>query len=69
LGFSGFTLSTRRIVSSNGIGDVVKSAYALAVLEPYLSDSAPEPNRRSQKPSFEDMVSKAQQSVVLILCY
>jgi hypothetical protein len=47
----------------------VKSAYALALLEPYLGDSAPKPNQASQKPSFEDMVSTAQQSVVLILCY
>jgi S1-C subfamily serine protease len=47
----------------------VKSAYALALLEPYLGDNAPEPNRSTQKPSFEDMVSKAQQSVVLILVY
>jgi S1-C subfamily serine protease len=47
----------------------VKSAYALALLEPYLGDNAPEPNQPSRKPGFEDMVSKAQQSVVLILCY
>jgi serine protease Do len=47
----------------------VKSAYALALLEPYLGDSAPEPNQPNRKPSFEDLVSKAQQSVVLILCY
>jgi len=47
----------------------VKSAYALALLEPYLCDNAPEPNQPSQKPSFEDMVAKAQQSVVLILVY
>lgn len=69
MGFSGFTLSTQRIVSSNGIGDAVKSAYALALREPYLGDSAPAPTQPTQKPSFEDMVSKAQQSVVLILCY
>jgi S1-C subfamily serine protease len=47
----------------------VKSAYALALLEPYLGDKAPEPNQSNHKPSFEDMISKAQQSVVLILCY
>ena len=47
----------------------VKSAYALALLEPYLGDSASEPNQSSLKPSFEDMVAKAQQSVVLILVY
>ena len=47
----------------------VKSAYALALLEPYLDTSAPEPSPASQKQSFEDMVAKAQQSVVLILVY
>ena len=47
----------------------VKSAYALALLEPYLESGAPEPNPAGQKQSFEDMVAKAQQSVVLILVY
>ena len=47
----------------------VKSAYALALLEPYLDSSAPELNAPGRKPSFEDMVAKAQQSVVLILVY
>jgi len=47
----------------------VKSAYALALLEPYLDSSAAGPNQANQKPSFEDMVAKAQQSVVLILVY
>jgi hypothetical protein len=47
----------------------VKSAYALALLEPYLGSDPPEPNQTSTKPRFEDMVAKAQQSVVLILVY
>jgi S1-C subfamily serine protease len=47
----------------------VKSAYALALLEPYLDSSAGAPNPSGQKKSFEDMVAKAQQSVVLILVY
>jgi S1-C subfamily serine protease len=47
----------------------VKSAYALALLEPYLDASEPEPIPPGQKQSFEDMVAKAQQSVVLILAY
>jgi S1-C subfamily serine protease len=47
----------------------VKSAYALALLEPYLGGDPPEPNQSSTKPRFEDMVAKAQQSVVLILVY
>ena len=58
------------------IGDVpqnvnyaVKSAYALALLEPYLADITPELKLANTKPSFEDMVFNAQQSVVLILCY
>ncbi len=51
------------------VGYAVKSAYALALLEPYLDSGAPEPNQPKQKPSFEDMVAKSQQSVVLILVY
>jgi S1-C subfamily serine protease len=47
----------------------VKSAYALALLEPYLGNDPLEPNQTSTKPRFEDMVAKAQQSVVLILVY
>jgi hypothetical protein len=47
----------------------VKSSYALALLEPYLGSEAPEPNQAAAKPRFEDMVAKAQQSVVLILVY
>jgi TPR repeat protein len=47
----------------------VKSAYALALLEPYLGSDPPEANQSSAKPRFEDMVAKAQQSVVLILAY
>jgi TPR repeat protein len=45
----------------------VKSAYALPLLEQYLGANAPEPS--TQKRPFEDMVAKAQQSVVLILVY
>jgi TPR repeat protein len=47
----------------------VKSAYALALLEPYLGDGAPEPATKSTQASIEDMVAKAQQSVVLVLAY
>jgi hypothetical protein len=49
------------------VGYAVKGAYALALLEPYLDASAPEPS--NQKRSLEDMVAKAQQSVVLVLAY
>ena len=47
----------------------VKSAYALALLEPYLDSNAPEPNQATSSPRLEDMAAKAQQSVVLILVY
>jgi serine protease Do len=47
----------------------VKSTYALALLDPYLNSSAPEPNQPLQEKRFEDMVARAQQSVVLILIY
>lgn len=51
------------------VGYAVKSAYALALLEPYLDSRAPAQNPPGGKASFEDMVAKAQQSVVLILVY
>ena len=47
----------------------VKSTYALALLEPYLDGSPPEPNQFAAKPRFEHMIAKTQQSVVLILVY
>ena len=47
----------------------VKSAYALALLEPYLNSDAPEPSQTTSSPRLEDMAAKAQQSVVLILVY
>ena len=47
----------------------VKSTYALALLEPYLDSDAPAPKPATKTPQFEDMVAKAQQSVVLILGY
>ena len=42
---------------------------ALALLELYLGNDTPEPDQGTAKPRFEDMVAKAQQSVVLILVY
>jgi len=47
----------------------VKSSYALALLEPYLDNNAPEPNKPDQKQTFADMISSVQQSVVLVLVY
>jgi S1-C subfamily serine protease len=47
----------------------VKSTYALALLEPYLGNDMPQPDPGTAKPRFEDMIAKAQQSVVLILVY
>ena len=72
----GIVVSKLGLKAAEATGDIpqnvnyaVKSAYALALLEPYLDSSAPEPNQPSAKPSFEDMVAKAQKSVVLILVY
>jgi S1-C subfamily serine protease len=47
----------------------VKSAYALALLDPYLDAASASPAQPKSKPSFEDMVAKAQKSVVLVLVY
>jgi hypothetical protein len=47
----------------------VKSTYALALLEPYLGSEVRESNQEASKPRFEDMIAKAQQSVVLIIVY
>ena len=47
----------------------VKSAYALALLDPYLEDKTPVKSVSTKNPEFEDMVEKAQRSVVLILAY
>ncbi len=47
----------------------VKSAYAMPLLEPYLDNKTPQASSVGQRLNFEDMVAKAQQSVVLILVY
>jgi hypothetical protein len=47
----------------------VKSAYALALLEPYLDDRAPSPKSSKTEIKFEEMVATAQRSVVLVLSY
>jgi len=47
----------------------VKSDYALALLEPYSGNGEAEPIHRPADVRFEDMVARAQQSVVLILVY
>ena len=47
----------------------VKSSYALALLDPYLGNDAPDPIPSESMLRFEDMVAKAQRSVVLILVY
>ncbi len=47
----------------------VKSAYVLALVEPYLDANAPDPTLPNTKPKFEDMVATAQKSAVLILVY
>lgn len=48
------------------VGYAVKSAYAIPLLEPYLHIVALTPNQADEKVSFEDMVAKAQLSVVHI---
>ena len=72
----GVVLSKLGIKAMKATGDIpqnvnyaVKSTYALALLEPYLGADAPAPNDGAAKQSFEDMVAKAQKSVVLILVY
>ena len=72
----GVVVSKLGLKAAQATGDIpqnvnyaVKSTYALALLEPYLDSSAPEPNQSAAKRRFEDMVAKAQQSVVLILAY
>jgi S1-C subfamily serine protease len=47
----------------------IKSAYALALLEPYLDRDSPAPDSTIGTRSFEDMVAKAKDSVVLVLVY
>jgi len=47
----------------------VKSAYALPLLDQYQDANQLEPASPTTKPLFEDMIAKAQQSVVLILAY
>ena len=54
---------------TQNVNYAVKSAYALALLEPYLDSNTPVPFQLTNKPSFEDMVAKALKSVVLILVY
>ena len=72
----GVVVSKLGLKAAQATGDIpqnvnyaVKSTYALALLEPYLDGTAPEPNPSATKPKFEDMIAKAQQSVVLILVY
>lgn len=70
----GIVVSKLGLKATQATGDIpqnvnyaVKSAYALALLEPYFGNDAPQP--RQGPISFEDMVAQAQQSVVLILAY
>ena len=72
----GVVVSKLGLKAARATGDIpqnvnyaVKSTYALALLEPYLGANEPEPNDGTKKLSFEDMVAKAQPSVVLILVY
>ena len=70
----GIVVSKLGVKAAKATGDIpqnvnyaVKSAYALALLEPFLGADLPQPNPAKSK--FEDMVATAQQAVVLILVY
>jgi len=70
----GIVVSKLGVKAAKATGDIpqnvnyaVKSAYALALLEPFLGADLPQPNTAKSK--FEDMVATAQQAVVLILVY
>jgi S1-C subfamily serine protease len=72
----GVIVSKLGMKAAKAIGDIpqnvnyaVKSAYAAALLDSYLGDNAPEPRKGGLKRNFEEMVSEAQKSVVLILVY
>ncbi len=51
------------------VGYAVKSVYALALLEPYLNNNTAGVTLSGAKLSFEDMVARAQKSVVMVLVY
>ncbi len=51
------------------VNHAMKSAYAPALPEPYLNSELPGPNGPEIKPTLEDLVAKAQHSVVLILAF
>ncbi|HWA09564.1 MAG TPA: trypsin-like peptidase domain-containing protein [Opitutaceae bacterium] len=72
----GIVVSKLGMKAAQATGDIpqnvnyaVKSTYALALIEPYLAGDAPAVNQPKAGQRFEDMVAKAQQSVVLILVY
>ena len=47
----------------------VKSSYALGLLEAYLESGSPAQSVANPPPRFEDMVARAEQSIVLVLVY
>jgi S1-C subfamily serine protease len=72
----GVVVSKLGLKAAQATGDIpqnvnyaVKSTYALALLEPYLESGTSAPNQSESKLQFEDMVARAQQSIVLILVY
>lgn len=60
-------LATRDLPQN--VAYAVKSAYALALLEPYLDSDMPAPKASPADNKFEEMVATAQRSAVLILAY
>ncbi len=70
----GVVVSKLGLKAAAALGDIpqnvnfaVKSAYALALLDFYVEANDGPP--RAAKTSFEDMINRVQQSVVLILVY
>jgi uncharacterized protein len=72
----GIVASKLGLTAAENTGDLienvnyaVKASYAMPLLEPYLPGTFSEAKASLAPPRFEDMVAKAQQSVVLILVY
>lgn len=54
---------------AQNVNYAVKSSYALGLLDAYLDSGSPSATQANPPPRFEDMVAKAEQSVVLVLVY
>ena len=72
----GVVVSKLSLKAARATGDIpqnvnyaVKISYALPLLEQFLSEESLNQKSETKKLSFEDMISNAQKSVVLILVY